>query len=98
MKIVYKLFKPELIQEGDTFWTSVGGFSVQPFKIEEVNSHYFRYRNDRFAMKFDFGENVFPSGFVERKTSEGFERYVSPEVLGIEKLLRGNDQDILVDE
>lgn len=86
MDIVYKLFKPEVVSVGDLFWEGVGGFTVQPLRVETVTSSGFTYRNDKFSVGYNF-KGDFLSGMLERRTPDRIERYVSEAVLETLKYL-----------
>lgn len=80
MEIVYRLFKQEVVEEGDIFWVGIGGFTIQPTRVFAVDESGFNYENSKFSIRHDYRAE-FLNGMLEKRGPDGVERYVSMDVL-----------------
>ena len=54
MNIYFKPFKKEVVEIGDIYLFPVGGFSLQPTMVYEINDKGFKYRNRFFVDGHEF--------------------------------------------
>ena len=90
--IEYRVFDHEKVKvaEGDLFWNPVGGFTIQPTRVFEVNAGGFKYRNDRYVSTQSSKDSL--DGILERVEEGRIVRYVSEGVFASLKKLSKDDK------
>ena len=88
MEIEYRLFKSDVVREGQIYFAPIGGFSLQPTRIFEIDKGKFYYRNERFTSSQDFNEPL--DGMLEVIDKDKILRYVNKNSLETLRLLGEN--------